>query len=139
VIAANPELLERDLIKNHSIAVGFIDALWHRGVDAEIARLAAHAGIQLFITAYAHWLEAAAKAELARMCESVMPLLTSIVPANVQPPSSRQENARVPASQTDPSPRRGRVPQDPGVAVESKVTVPRVSKVGSRHSSQKDG
>jgi hypothetical protein len=32
VIAANPKLLERDLIKNHSIAVGFIDALRQRGV-----------------------------------------------------------------------------------------------------------
>ena len=38
VIAANPELLERDLIKNHSIAVGFIEALRQRGVDADIHR-----------------------------------------------------------------------------------------------------
>ena len=49
VIAANPELLERDLIKNHSIAVGFMDGLRQRGVDADIARLAAHVGIHLFI------------------------------------------------------------------------------------------
>ena len=49
VIAANPKLLERDLIKNHSIAAGFMDALRQRRVDADIARLAAHVGIQLFI------------------------------------------------------------------------------------------
>jgi AcrR family transcriptional regulator len=110
VIAANPELLERDLIKNHSIAVGFMDALRQRGVDADIARLAAHVGIQLFITAYVHWLEAGDKADLALMSENVMSLLASIVPTNAQPPSSRQKSARVPANQADPSPRRGRVP-----------------------------
>jgi len=52
VIAASPELLERDLIKNHRIAVGFMDALRQRGVEADKARLAAHVGIQLFITAW---------------------------------------------------------------------------------------
>jgi AcrR family transcriptional regulator len=112
VIAANPELLERDLIKNHSIAVGFMDALRQRGVDADIARLAAHVGIQLFITAYVHWLEAGAKGDLAMMSESVVSLLASIVPANAQPPSSRQKSTRVPANQADPSPRRGRGPHD---------------------------
>ena len=122
VIAANPELLERDLIKNHSIAVGFIDALRQRGVDADIARLAAHVGIQLFITAYMHWLEAGAKADLAMMSESVMSLLASIVPTNSQPASSRQKSARVPANQAVPSPRRGRVPHDPGVAIKGKFT-----------------
>ena len=114
VIAANPELLERDLIKNHSIAVGFMDALQQRGVDADIARLAAHVGIQLFITAYARWLEAGAKADLAMMSESVMSLLASIVPTSTQPPSSRQKSARVPSNQADPSRRRGRVPQKGG-------------------------
>ena len=85
VIAANPELLERDLIKNHSIAVGFMDALRQRGVDADIARLAAHVGIQLFITAYVHWLEAGGKADLASMSESAMSLLASIVPSRRVP------------------------------------------------------
>ena len=122
VIAANPELLERDLSKNHSIAIGFMDALRQRGVDADIARLAAHVGIQLFITAYIHWLEAGAKADLTMMSESVMSLLASIVPTNAQPPSSRQKSARAPANRADPSPRRGRVPHDPGAAIKGKFT-----------------
>ena len=108
VIAASPELLERDLIKNHSIAVGFVDALRQRGVDADMARLAAHVGIQLFITAYLHWLEAGARADLAMMSESAMSLLASMVPTNAQPPSSRRRSART--NQVDPSPRGGRVP-----------------------------
>jgi AcrR family transcriptional regulator len=122
VIAANPELLERDLIKNHRIAVGFMDALRQRGVDAEIARLAAHVGIQLFFTAYVHWLEADEKADLALMSESVMSLLASIVPTSATPPPSRRKSARVPANQADPSPRRGRGSHDPGVAIERKFT-----------------
>jgi AcrR family transcriptional regulator len=122
VILANPELLERDLIKNHSIAVGFIDALRQRGVEADIARLAAHVGIQLFITAYVHWLEAGPKADLAKMSESVVSLLASIVPTNAQPLSSRQNSARAPANQAARSPRRGRGPHDPGVAIEGKFT-----------------
>jgi AcrR family transcriptional regulator len=108
VIAANPELLERDLIKNHRIAVGFMDALRQRGVDADIARLAAHVGIQLFFTAYVHWLEAGDKVNLALTSESVMSLLASIVPTNATPPSSLQKSARVLANQADRSPRRGR-------------------------------
>jgi len=72
-----------------------MDALRQRGVDADLARLAAHVGIQLFITAYVHWLEAGDKADLALMSENVMSLLASIVPTNAQPPSSRQKSARV--------------------------------------------
>ncbi len=75
VIDANPELLERDLIKNHSIAVGFIDALRQRGVDADIAQLAARVGTQIFSTAYARWLEEGDEADLATIGESMMSLL----------------------------------------------------------------
>jgi AcrR family transcriptional regulator len=87
VIAANRELLERELIKHHSIAAGFMDALQQRGVEADTARLAAHVGIQLFFMAYVHWLEADDQADLARMSEKVMSLLASIMPANATPPS----------------------------------------------------
>ncbi len=98
VIAANPELLERDLIKNHSIAVGFIDALRQRGVDADMARLAAHIGIQLFITAYLHWLEAGARADLAMMSETALSLLVSIVPITALRPKPEQPYSAPPAS-----------------------------------------
>jgi AcrR family transcriptional regulator len=84
VIAANPELLERDLIKHRGIAVGFTDALRQRGVDADIAQLAARVGIQMFIAAYEHWLEAGDKADLATISKSVMSLLATIVPNQVE-------------------------------------------------------
>ena len=80
VISASPELLERDLIKHHSIAVGFADALRQRGVDADVSELAARIGIQLFIIAYETWLVAGDKADLATISESIMADLATIVP-----------------------------------------------------------
>lgn len=59
VIAANPELLERDLIKQHDMATGFTGALARRGVDEGVARVVARVGIQVFRTAYERWLDAA--------------------------------------------------------------------------------
>jgi AcrR family transcriptional regulator len=86
VIAANPELMERDLIKRHGIAVGFADALRQRGVDADIAQLAAGVGIQVFLTAQGRWLEAGDNANLATISEKAMSLLATIVPTSATPP-----------------------------------------------------
>lgn len=96
VIAANPELLERDLIKHHSIAVGLTDALRQRRVDPDIARLSAHVGIQIFSTAYELWLEADGEANLPTISENVMSLLAIVVPANSMPPSLRVRSAGLP-------------------------------------------
>lgn len=59
VIAANSELLERDLIKQHALALEFADALARRGIDGSVARVVARVGIQVFLTAYERWLDAA--------------------------------------------------------------------------------
>ena len=81
VIAANPDLLERDLIKHHSIAVGFTHALQQRGVDADVAQLAATVGIEVFFTAYGRWLEAGETADLPTISARMMSRLTTIVPS----------------------------------------------------------
>ena len=73
VIAANPELLERDLIKNHRIAVGFMDALRQRGVEAIKPDSLPTWGFNCL-------LRPGDKADLAMMSKSVMSLLASIVP-----------------------------------------------------------
>jgi len=80
VIAASPDLLERDLIKHHSIAVGFTDALQRRGVDADVARLAAAVGGEVFFTAYGQWLEAGESADLPTISERMMSRLATIAP-----------------------------------------------------------
>ena len=80
VIAANPELRERDLIKHDDIAVVFADVLRQRGVDPQIARLAARVGSQVFLVAYEEWLTASGDADLAAITENVMSRLGSIAP-----------------------------------------------------------
>jgi AcrR family transcriptional regulator len=81
VIAANPALVERDLMKFRSLANDFTDALRQRGVDADIAQLAARVGIDVFITAYGHWLKTDNKAGLPTISKTVTSLLKRIVPA----------------------------------------------------------
>ncbi|MBW0105575.1 TetR family transcriptional regulator [Pseudonocardia sp. KRD291] len=80
VIAANPGLLERDLIKQHHIAMGFIEALQRRGVEATAARLAARVGTQVFSVAYAQWVESDGGADLATLNDAAMAVLEGLVP-----------------------------------------------------------
>jgi AcrR family transcriptional regulator len=88
VVTGNPELLERELAKHRSLAVGFTDALRQRGVDADSAKLAARIGIQAFIVSYERWLEPGANLDLATISGSVMSLLATIVPTSAMPRSS---------------------------------------------------
>jgi len=81
VIAANPGLLERDLIKQNDIAVEFIQALRRRGVDESTARLAARVGIQVFAAAYVQWVERDDGADLRKLTDAAMALLQTLVPA----------------------------------------------------------
>ncbi|WP_093086695.1 TetR family transcriptional regulator [Pseudonocardia oroxyli] len=78
VIAANSELLERDLVKQHVMALGFADALARRGGDERAARVAARVGVQVFLTAYEQWLEAPeGGADLAQISEDLLSTLGS--------------------------------------------------------------
>lgn len=80
VIAANPGLLERDLIKQHDIAMGFVDALQRRGVDERTAHLAARVGSQVFAIAYAEWVESdGPAADLTKLNDAAMALLDALV------------------------------------------------------------
>ena len=94
IIAANPELLERDLIKQHGITVGIIEALRQRGVDADTAQLAARVGIQVFLTAYQRWLKAGDRPDVATVTDRMMSLLTTIMPARAPSPASRRKKPR---------------------------------------------
>jgi len=80
VIAANPGLLERDLIKQNDIAGEFIQALRKRGVEESTARLAARVGIQVFAVAYAEWVERDDGADLRKLTDAAMALLQTLVP-----------------------------------------------------------
>jgi AcrR family transcriptional regulator len=55
VIAANPGLQERELLKLSSLALVMAEALRQRGVTEPTAGLAAEAGVIAFKTAFARW------------------------------------------------------------------------------------
>ena len=57
VIAANPELRERELIKLASLATALANALRARGVRDPTAGLAAEAGIAVFKIAFERWVD----------------------------------------------------------------------------------
>jgi len=59
VIAANPELQERELIKLASLASALADSLRRRGVKDPAATLTAEAGVAVFRVAFQHWIEEA--------------------------------------------------------------------------------
>ncbi|MGW5748569.1 TetR family transcriptional regulator [Amycolatopsis sp. NPDC003861] len=88
MIAANPRLLERDLIKQHQLAEGFRQALRERGVDPDTAELAAGTGSHIFRTAYRKWLESSDNTDLKTITDAVTSLLTDIMPAG-RPPRRR--------------------------------------------------
>jgi len=56
IVAANPELQERELIKFSSFAAALADALRKRGVPDLAAILAAEAGIAVFRVAFERWI-----------------------------------------------------------------------------------
>jgi AcrR family transcriptional regulator len=55
VIAATPELRERELIKMASLATAFAAALRQRGVAPAVASLAAETGVAVFRVAFERW------------------------------------------------------------------------------------
>jgi AcrR family transcriptional regulator len=57
VIAANPELRERELMKLSSMAAALADALRQRGVGDPAAGLAAEASIAVFRIAFERWID----------------------------------------------------------------------------------
>lgn len=55
VVAANPELQERELIKLHTLTDAIAAALVDRGVSPNGAVLAGHAGVTVFHVAFGRW------------------------------------------------------------------------------------
>jgi AcrR family transcriptional regulator len=64
VIAANPELHERELIKLATLSEALADALRQRGAGDLTASLAAEAGVAVFKIAYARWIDEADEQDL---------------------------------------------------------------------------
>ena len=79
MITSNPELLERELNKQHQMAEAFSSALQQRGVEPPMAELAARLGIQIFQVAYRQWLTADENIDLTTAMDTAMSLVSTLV------------------------------------------------------------
>jgi AcrR family transcriptional regulator len=64
VVAANPSLQERELIKLASIAAAVAEGLRNRGIGETAAKLTAEAGVAVFKVAFDRWVNEGRKDEL---------------------------------------------------------------------------
>ena len=81
IIAANPELQERELIKLQSLAEAIRAALVERGVPDNAATLAAQAGVTVFHVAFAHWIAQDNPAAFRALMDDALANLRAVVGA----------------------------------------------------------
>jgi AcrR family transcriptional regulator len=81
IIAANPELQERELIKLASLAGAVAEALRRRGVHDPAAILTAEAGITVFRVAFERWVDQANQQNLQRLIHDSLDELRAAVAA----------------------------------------------------------
>jgi AcrR family transcriptional regulator len=79
VIAANPELLERELIKMARLADALTEALVRRGVAAADARVVAEAGIAVFRIGFERWVAGPRTGDLAAALREALAQLRTLV------------------------------------------------------------
>lgn len=78
LIAAHPELQERELIKMASLSAASAAALRVRGVPADDAELAAEAGIAVFRVAFERWVGAAGHSDLREVMQASLDQLAAL-------------------------------------------------------------
>ncbi len=81
IVAANPELQERELIKLQNLAGAITATLRARGVSANAAVLAAQAGVTVFHVAFAQWVEQDEPAAFRRLMDESLQELRSVAAA----------------------------------------------------------
>jgi hypothetical protein len=79
IIAANPELQERELIKLQSLANAAQAALVTRGVSNDAASLAAQTGVTIFHVAFARWVAQDDPASFRQMMAESLNELRSVI------------------------------------------------------------
>ncbi len=78
IIAANPELQERELIKLQSLAGAIAAALRERGVSHNAAILAAQAGVTVFHVVFARWVAQDDSTAFRRLVDESLKELRSV-------------------------------------------------------------
>ena len=78
VIAANPELQERELIKLQNLSSAISATLLERGVSANSAQLAAQSGVTVFHVAFGRWVEQDDPSAMRRLIDGSLADLRSV-------------------------------------------------------------
>ena len=78
VIAANPELQERELIKLQNLSSAISATLLERGVSANSAQLAAQSGVTVFHVAFGRWVEQDDPSAMRRLIDESLADLRSV-------------------------------------------------------------
>jgi AcrR family transcriptional regulator len=78
IIAANPELQERELIKLQSLSAAIEAALIDRSAAVNTALLASQAGVTVFHVAFAKWIEQDDPAAFRRLMDETLAELRSV-------------------------------------------------------------
>jgi AcrR family transcriptional regulator len=81
IVAANPDLQERELIKLHRLTGVLQHALVKRGVSDHAAALAAQAGVAVFHVAFGRWVRREAPTSLGALMGESLDELRSVVAA----------------------------------------------------------
>ena len=79
IVAANPELQERELIKLASLASAMADALRCRGVSDPAASLSAESGIAVFRIAFERWVNETNGRDLPRLIRESLDELKAVM------------------------------------------------------------
>ncbi len=79
IVAANPELQERELIKLQSLTGAIQTALVARGVSVNAAILAAEAGVTIFHVAFARWVAQDDPTVFRRLMDEALQELRSVI------------------------------------------------------------
>jgi AcrR family transcriptional regulator len=106
LIAAHPELQERELIKLASLATAIAEALRRRGVTDPAATLASEAGIAVFRVAFESWIHDPKRRDLSHQVRQSLSSLKAVTAGKVIP---KTKASTAPARTTSrPKRRRGR-------------------------------
>jgi AcrR family transcriptional regulator len=82
IIAANPELQERELIKLATLASAIAEALRQRGVRDPSASLAAEAGIAVFRVAFERWINETDQRDFSQLIRESLEDLKAVTAGN---------------------------------------------------------
>jgi AcrR family transcriptional regulator len=85
VIAANPELQERELIKLAALAAALAIALRSRGVREPAASLTAEAGVAVFKVGFERWIDPSNKRDFAGLIQESLDELKALTAGGAHP------------------------------------------------------